>query len=191
MIAEVVGPGTQYIHTDALGSPRARINTSNGIISRTRYEPYGRTAMGAEPTIGFTGHWNDLETGLTYMQQRYYDPVAGRMLSIDPVVTDADTGSSFNRYIYAKNSPYKYLDPDGREAREKFVEEIRKNMEASNGEFYKPHMPVAVAVTAGMAVVPAAIAVASSGITVVAAAGGAGKIASVALSQNRLRQKPK
>jgi hypothetical protein len=35
-------------------------------------------------------------------------------LSIDPVTTDANTGSSFNRYNYANNSPYKYIDPDGR-----------------------------------------------------------------------------
>jgi len=35
-------------------------------------------------------------------------------LSIDPVVTDANTGTSFNRYTYANNSPYKYIDPDGR-----------------------------------------------------------------------------
>jgi RHS repeat-associated protein len=69
-----------------------------------------------QPTIGFTGHVNDVDTGLTYMQQRYYDPVAGRFLSIDPVVTDANNGGSFNRYAYASNSPYKYIDPDGREA---------------------------------------------------------------------------
>lgn len=45
-----------------------------------------------------------------------YDKVAsgGRYLSIDPVTTDANSGSSFNRYAYANNSPYKYLDPDGR-----------------------------------------------------------------------------
>jgi uncharacterized protein RhaS with RHS repeats len=49
------------------------------------------------------------------MQQRYYDPVAGRFLSIDPVTTDANTGSSFNRYAYAANNPYKYVDPDGRD----------------------------------------------------------------------------
>jgi hypothetical protein len=35
-------------------------------------------------------------------------------LSIDPVTTDANTGTSFNRYTYANNSPYKYIDPDGR-----------------------------------------------------------------------------
>jgi uncharacterized protein RhaS with RHS repeats len=48
------------------------------------------------------------------MQQRYYDPVAGRFLSVDPVTTSAKDGSSFNRYAYANNSPYKHKDRDGR-----------------------------------------------------------------------------
>ena len=56
---------------------------------------------------------NDWDSGLVYMQQRYYDPVAGRFLSIDPVTTDANTGASFNRYTYANNNPYRYIDPDG------------------------------------------------------------------------------
>ncbi|MFC4932721.1 NBR1-Ig-like domain-containing protein [Massilia sp. GCM10023247] len=103
-----------FIHTDALGSPIARTDGAGNVISRTRYEPYGYAASGAMPTIGFTGHVNDADTGLTYMQQRYYDPIAGRFLSIDPVVTDANTGSSFNRYSYANNNPYYYFDLDGR-----------------------------------------------------------------------------
>jgi RHS repeat-associated protein len=47
-----------------------------------------------------------------------YDEVAsgGRFLSIDPVTTDANSGGSFNRYAYANNSPYKYIDPDGRDS---------------------------------------------------------------------------
>ncbi len=53
------------------------------------------------------------------MQQRYYDPVAGRFLSVDPVVADASKGASFNRYTYAGNNPYKYYDPDGRQAQVK------------------------------------------------------------------------
>jgi RHS repeat-associated protein len=115
VIAESGPSGIQYQHTDALGSPVARTNTAGAIVSRTKYEPYGKTAQGATPTIGFTGHVNDADTGLVYMQQRYYDPVAGRFLSIDPVTTDANTGSSFNRYAYANNNPYKYIDPDGRD----------------------------------------------------------------------------
>jgi RHS repeat-associated protein len=93
----------------------ARSDAAGNLISRTRYEPYGGTASGVTPTIGFAGHVNDADTGLVYMQQRYYDPVAGRFLSIDPVTTDANTGAGFNRYAYAVNSPYKYIDPDGRD----------------------------------------------------------------------------
>ena len=48
------------------------------------------------------------------MQQRYYDPIAGRFLSVDPVTTDSGTGDHFNRYLYAANNPYRYTDPDGR-----------------------------------------------------------------------------
>jgi hypothetical protein len=56
------------------------------------------------------------------MQQRYYDPVAGRFLSIDPVVTDANSGGSFNRYAYADNNPHRFIDPDGRDARDDQIE---------------------------------------------------------------------
>jgi uncharacterized protein RhaS with RHS repeats len=48
------------------------------------------------------------------MQQRYYDPIAGRFLSTDPVTTDEKTGDLFNRYVYGRNNPYRYTDPDGR-----------------------------------------------------------------------------
>ena len=83
---------------------------------RTRYEAYGNTAAGTIPNgIGFTGHVNDPDTGLVYMQQRYYDPIAGRFMSLDPVTTDANTGKSFGRYHYANNNPFRFNDPDGRE----------------------------------------------------------------------------
>jgi RHS repeat-associated protein len=57
---------------------------------------------------------NDADTGLVYMQQRYYEPLAGRFLSVDPVTTDFKTGEQFNRYAYVNNNPYKFKDPDGR-----------------------------------------------------------------------------
>ena len=102
------------VHTDGLGSPVAKTDAGGGLISRTRYEAYGATAAGTEPTIGFTGHLNAANLGLVDMQQRFYDPVAGRFLSIDPVVTNSHNGSRFSRYTYAENNPYFYVDPDGR-----------------------------------------------------------------------------
>ena len=52
---------------------------------------------------------------------RYYDPVAGRFLSVDPVITDNNSGGSFNRYVYANNNPYRYIDKDGRDPGEPYV----------------------------------------------------------------------
>ncbi len=46
------------------------------------------------------------------MQQRYMDPALGRFMSNDPI--DFRDVHSFNRYVYANNNPYKYVDPDGR-----------------------------------------------------------------------------
>lgn len=33
---------------------------------------------------------------------------------VDPVQPDPSTGANFNRYAYANNNPYKFVDPDGR-----------------------------------------------------------------------------
>lgn len=48
------------------------------------------------------------------MQQRYYDPTVGRFLSTDPVAAYSKKGINFNRYWYASNNPYRFIDPDGR-----------------------------------------------------------------------------
>jgi uncharacterized protein RhaS with RHS repeats len=48
------------------------------------------------------------------MQARYYDPVLGRFYSNDPI--GFDNIHNFNRYTYANNNPYKFIDPDGRDA---------------------------------------------------------------------------
>ena len=48
------------------------------------------------------------------MQQRYKDPIHGRFLQNDPV--GFSNIHNFNRYAYANNNPYKYVDPDGNNA---------------------------------------------------------------------------
>ncbi|MCL1114298.1 RHS repeat-associated core domain-containing protein [Shewanella basaltis] len=66
--------------------------------------------------MGFTGHVKD-DSGLTYMQARYYDPVIGRFYSNDPdgTMDHLSIGNiqGFNRYAYGNNNPYRYIDPTG------------------------------------------------------------------------------
>ncbi|HEU4775064.1 MAG TPA: RHS repeat-associated core domain-containing protein [Lysobacter sp.] len=106
----------RYIHTDALGTPVAKTDANRNVIERNEYEPFGAQLAGPnDDGPGYTGHVQDAATGLTYMQQRYYDPGIGVFLSVDPVSAyDSGDMRYFNRYWYAAGNPYKYTDPDGR-----------------------------------------------------------------------------
>ncbi|MCV2886487.1 RHS repeat-associated core domain-containing protein [Aestuariibacter sp. AA17] len=79
------------------------------------HRPYGSSIEGEADDIGYTGRKFDTDLGLSYMQARYYDPVIGRFYSNDPV--GFINVHTFNRYAYANNNPYKYVDPDGRSAK--------------------------------------------------------------------------
>lgn len=105
-----------YVHTDGLGSVVLMTDKDRNIVERNEYEPYGRLLN--HPVTdrpGYGGHVMDAATDLTYMQQRYYDQSIGKFLSVDPVTAVSGVGS-FNRYRYGNNNPYKFTDPDGRNA---------------------------------------------------------------------------
>jgi RHS repeat-associated protein len=105
-----------YIHTDLQGTPVMESDAQGHITARFDYTPYGVPAQGLSGSPngpGYTGHVNDPDTGFVYMQARYYDPVAGLFLSVDPIGLGARNGYSFNRYGYANGSPMIATDPTG------------------------------------------------------------------------------
>ncbi len=123
-----------YYHNNALGSPVAATDATGAVLWRESYLPYGQRqtyesretdcdALGCLPVetqadekIWYTGKYEETRVGLVYLGARWYDPEIGRFLSVDPVSYDAANYDSFNRYAYANNNPYKYVDPDGRVA---------------------------------------------------------------------------
>ena len=112
---------TSYYHTDHLGSPVAATNELGALIFSERYAPFGESGIETSTesktvgSIGYTGHLDDADLGLTYMEARYYDPLIGRFYANDPVGFIESNPSSFNRFAYGNNSPYQFIDPDGRE----------------------------------------------------------------------------
>jgi len=109
-----------YLHTDALGSVVAESDATGIVTRRVTYDPYGAAIGGpVEDGPGYTGHVSDAATELSYMEQRYYDPEIAFFLSVDPMPTDPASGANFNRYWYANANPYRFVDPDGRQGREK------------------------------------------------------------------------
>lgn len=114
----VAHAGTRhYYYTDPQGTVLAEADAQGNIIATYDYAPYGNQAMGTPPNgPGYTGHVNDPDTGLSYMQARYYDPTIGRFLSTDPVGPSPGGAFNFNRYAYASNNPIMNIDPDGRQS---------------------------------------------------------------------------
>jgi RHS repeat-associated protein len=118
----------QYFHLDGLGSVRAMSDKSGQLItSETRaYLPFGEQWCGGPacpppaPTSQpkrFTGKERDTETGLDYFGARYYGARLARFTTVDPATNTQESLADpqrWNRYAYSLNSPYRYIDPDGR-----------------------------------------------------------------------------
>jgi RHS repeat-associated protein len=105
---------TYYVN-DAVGSPVVAMNQAGDVIWRKTYQPYGKASgKDGDNHIGYTGHVED-KPDLVYAGARYYDPDLVRFLSDDPARFTEKNSMSFNRYAYANNNPYKFVDPDGQE----------------------------------------------------------------------------
>jgi len=64
----------------------------------------------------YRGYYYDKETGLYYLQSRYYDPEVGRFLNADVAeILFATQGEIFgaNLFVYCENNPVMYFDPTG------------------------------------------------------------------------------
>ncbi|MCW4020149.1 MAG: RHS repeat-associated core domain-containing protein [Candidatus Bathyarchaeota archaeon] len=76
--------------------------------------PYGSAVdrSGVEP-FKYTGKHQDTSV-LYYFEARYCDPAVGRFTTEDPVRGTLADPQTLNRYVYCRNNPLKYTDPDGR-----------------------------------------------------------------------------
>ena len=86
------GRALAYLHTDALGSTKLVTDQEGNVIqSATRYYAYGREQTpgrlaGLPTDYTFTGQRQD-NTGLIYMNARYYDPELGQYISPDTLAS--------------------------------------------------------------------------------------------------------
>ena len=106
-----------FFHNDISGSPVAATDATGALIWKEHYRPYGerlQNAPGADNNkLWFGGKAYEAKSGLSYMGARYYHPALGRFMGVDPAEIDLDNVHSPNRYAYANNNPYRFVDPDG------------------------------------------------------------------------------
>ena len=75
-----------------------------------------KTILNTNP-FRYRGYYYDNETGLYYLNARYYEPSIGRFISPDVLsILDETKGqiNGLNLYMYCNNNPIMYVDPSGR-----------------------------------------------------------------------------
>jgi RHS repeat-associated protein len=101
-----------YYQQDRTGSVSSLSSSTGALDATYTYDSFGN-ATASTGTISnpfrYTNREFDPETGLYYYRARYFDPVAGRFTSEDPVSFDG----GLNFYAYLANSPLDAIDPYG------------------------------------------------------------------------------
>lgn len=92
-------------------------SSSSSPTSRREYDSFGNTVVseGSAPSsFGFSTKMQDLDSGLYYYGYRYYDTIAGRWLSRDPIAE----GGGFNLYAACSNNAVGLIDRWGLQVEE-------------------------------------------------------------------------
>jgi RHS repeat-associated protein len=127
---------TCYLTTDHLGSTRVITDQNGNAVSRHDFLPFGEELVTSNRTAAldygvadnvmhrYTGQQRDLEgPGLDFFRARYFHGAQGRFTSPDPSIPFSLKKDRFqawiwnpqhwNKYAYALNNPFLYVDPSG------------------------------------------------------------------------------
>nr|WP_272509010.1 RHS repeat-associated core domain-containing protein [Clostridium ganghwense] len=69
--------------------------------------------VGEKNPYRYRGYRYDSETGLYYLQSRYYNPEWGRFINADAIAGSVGELLSHNMFVYCSNNPIMYSDPSG------------------------------------------------------------------------------
>ncbi len=114
--------GEQYYYLyNAHGDVVMLMDTATGAIAATyRYDAFGNLLQqtgDADNNITYAGYQYDEETGLYYLNARYYNSNTGRFLTEDTYRGRQQDPLSLHRYTYCHNNPLIYWDPTGHAAK--------------------------------------------------------------------------
>ena len=115
------GADAEYFYVKNLQGDILKVITATGTEAATyTYDAWGKllTSSGDLADINplrYRGYFYDTETGLYYLQSRYYDPEVGRWINIDNVeyLGTEDELISYNLFTYCLNNPVNRTDENG------------------------------------------------------------------------------
>ncbi|MFG3295572.1 RHS repeat-associated core domain-containing protein [Streptomyces sp. NPDC048179] len=107
-----------YLAADQHGTATLSLDATTQAVTKRYTTPFGASRSGGTGTWPddktFLGKTADSSAGLIHIGARDYDPVIGRFISVDPLLT-LDQHQSLNGYTYGNNNPTTFADPTGTE----------------------------------------------------------------------------
>lgn len=129
-----------YNYLDHLGNVRlSYFNNGSGIevLEENNYYPFGLKHENSNQfegnpsyTYKYNGKELQAETGMYDYGARMYMPDLGRWGVVDPL---AETSRRWSTYTYAFNNPINFIDPDGRQGKDWYQNNLTQNIEWHDG----------------------------------------------------------
>ncbi|MGN0808271.1 MAG: RHS repeat-associated core domain-containing protein [Candidatus Coproplasma sp.] len=113
--------GSYYVYQkDIQGNIIAIVDSNGNTVVKYDYDAWGNCLVTGNGTLSnanpfrYRGYYYDAQTGLYYLQTRYYDPTTGRFISPDNIdYANPETVDGLNLYAYCNNNPVMNVDPTG------------------------------------------------------------------------------
>ncbi len=115
---------------DAWGNFTSSLDTVHSI-------PTGEQLAAVGTGFRYRGYYYDTETGLYYLNARYYDPAIHRFVNRDDLSCLGATGdfNSYNLYAYCGNNPVMFVDPMGTTLQSALEKAHEFRVQSIQGEF--------------------------------------------------------
>ena len=113
------GNETYYYVTNLQGDVTGIKNSDGVQVTTYTYDAWGKMYASSTNAIimynplTYRGYVYDRETGLYYLQSRYYNPEWSRFINADGLVSTGQGLLSYNMYSYCGNNPVMGYDPTG------------------------------------------------------------------------------
>ena len=111
-----------YFQKNLQGDIIRILNSSGTIVATYTYDAWGNiiastdtsgVSIGTKNPFRYRGYYYDTETGLYYLNSRYYDPQVGRFLNADGLVSTGQGLLGSNMFAYCLNNPVNMMDSTG------------------------------------------------------------------------------
>ncbi len=114
--------GTYYYDKNPWGDVIGILDSAGNTVVKYKYDAYGNCVLGTcsnldlanTNPIRYRSYYFDADTGLYYLEARYYSPSWRRFISPDSSeYLDPDSVNGLNLYCYCSNDPVNLVDPSG------------------------------------------------------------------------------